>query len=241
LFDFNDFDTIALVECRRELREVGASASSVEDAADKLVRFMYESFRNKKTGRRSCALVRFYMTQPFARLPLELQEFVRSSVGDQRPPPEMRCLTLMGTAGVEEAWNSRARSEHHKAIALPSAAVVEQAPMVAQLIKQLGVKIEHLVRSSDEIIVDRGITRYNVFHVEEAEGSPYIPAQEDFVIPYGVKTVLGFGGLLPVGELFAMILFSRDKISENTAKMFRTLTLVMEIPLLRNHDQVFSS
>ena len=48
---------------------------------------------------------------------------------------------------------------------------------------------------------------YNVFHVPEAFDNPLIPAQEDFVLPYRIKSVLGFGGLLPSGDIFAVILF----------------------------------
>jgi hypothetical protein len=37
----------------------------------------------------------------------------------------------------------------------------------------------------------------NVFFVQETAGSPSIPAQENFVIPYKVRSVLDFGTLLP--------------------------------------------
>ena len=66
---------------------------------------------------------------------------------------------------------------------------------------------------------------YDVFHVEQALGSPFIPAQRDFVEPYGIASVVGFGGLLRSGELFSVILFSRATIPARCAARFRTIAL----------------
>jgi hypothetical protein len=74
--------------------------------------------------------------------------------------------------------------------------------------------------------------KLNVFHVPEAVGSPYIPAQESFVIPCGVKSVQGFGGLLPSGNLFAIIMFSKVEISSSTAEKFKTLASNVKSALL---------
>ena len=57
----------------------------------------------------------------------------------------------------------------------------------------------------------------------EAVGSPYIPAQDDFVIPNGIKSVLGFGGVLSSGELFVVIMFSKTSIPSQTAEIFNKL------------------
>jgi hypothetical protein len=74
---------------------------------------------------------------------------------------------------------------------------------------------------------------YNVFYVGEAVGSPYIPAQRDFVIPFGIKSVLGFGGLLPSScDLFAIILFSKHHIPRETANLFKPLALSAKLSLL---------
>jgi hypothetical protein len=65
---------------------------------------------------------------------------------------------------------------------------------------------------------------YNVFHVEEALGSPYIPAQKEFVVPYGIRSIVGFGGVVR-NDLFAVILFSRVKIARASAERFRSVAL----------------
>ena len=53
----------------------------------------------------------------------------------------------------------------------------------------------------------------------------YIPAQENFVVPYGIKSVVGFGGVLPSGNLFAVILFCRVAVPRAAADNFKSLAL----------------
>lgn len=82
-----------------------------------------------------------------------------------------------------------------------------------------------MLRPDPAIIMDMEEKTYNVFHVPEAVGSPYIPAQNDFVIPYGVRSVVGFGGVLPTGDLYVVILFAKIPIPRATADRFKTLAL----------------
>jgi len=70
------------------------------------------------------------------------------------------------------------------------------------------------------------------FHVEEAAGSSYVPAQEAFVLPFGVRSVLGFGGMLPSGDLFATIVFATVHIPPAVAKLFAPLSLNVKLCLL---------
>lgn len=63
----------------------------------------------------------------------------------------------------------------------------------------------------------------------EAVGSPYIPAQSKFIIPMGIRSVLGFGGMLPTGNLFTVILFAKTPIPRETAEASKTLALNVKI------------
>jgi hypothetical protein len=74
-----------------------------------------------------------------------------------------------------------------------------------------------------------------VFHVEDALGSPYIPAQE-FVTSFGIKSVLGFGGILGTGDLFAVILFATVHVPASAADRFRTLALDVKGAFSRYND-----
>jgi two-component system NtrC family sensor kinase len=103
--------------------------------------------------------------------------------------------------------------------------MVEQAPMVFQLIRQLGLDVASVVAPTPEILRQAEGKSYGVFYVPEAKGSPYIPAQSSFVIPERIESVVGFGGLLRNGDMVAIILFSRIPVSEQTANRFRTIAL----------------
>jgi hypothetical protein len=99
--------------------------------------------------------------------------------------------------------------------------------MVAQLVRELGLDLAHVVRPAPDVVRGLAGDAHGVFHVEAAAGSPYIPAQADFVKPYGVRSVLGFGGALASGELFATILFARVPIPVAVADHFRALALAV--------------
>jgi two-component system, NtrC family, sensor kinase len=89
-----------------------------------------------------------------------------------------------------------------------------------------------LLGGDQRLVLDLDQHTFNVFHVPEAKGSSYIPAQRDFVIPYSVCSVVGFGGLLPDGELFATILFSRVPVARGIADLFRPLALNLKLAML---------
>ena len=207
----------------------------MEEVAQRVARWMFDSFGDAETGLTGCALVRVYKTHLLGGLPEDLQAFARQAARSPDLAPTVRCLVLLSTIGVEPAWCSRGASQGHKAIPLPSAAAVAQLPMVAQLVSQLGLDVAHLLTPGPPLLVDPDERRYNVFHVETALGSPHIPAQE-FVERYGVRSVLGCGGQLPDGELFAAILFSRNTISPETAAAFKPLTLALKLALMPFKD-----
>ena len=146
--------------------------------------------------------------------------------------PSSRCLTLVGTAGDEPGWNSTTESKRHRAIPLSSVEAVEQAPMVAQLIRQLGVPVAAVVRPDRGLMMDSEQTAQNVFYVPEALGSPFIVAQDEFVIPYRIASVIGFGGLIASGDLVAAILFSRVAIDRAVADQFKVIGLNFKLAML---------
>jgi len=223
-YDLTKFDLGDMLKCSMRLRETAADAPTLESSAQRVCRFFYDELTDR-AGQRQCALVRCYKTHEFASLEPDLQSFARAAMGLENPKPDMKCLTLMATVGETAAWNSRFLSRGHRAIPLPSPEIVEKAPMIAQLIKELGLDLSEVLRPSPDVVRELAGKRHGVFHVENAVGSPYIPAQEEFVKRYGVKSVLGFGGMLPNGELFAVILFANVTVSAASADRFRSLAL----------------
>jgi len=236
MFDLTRLTLRDMSELGDTLRRLGDGAGGMEEVANRVVRCLHEQLADPATGEASCALVRFFKTEPYATLDGELQEFARNMLRNEVPTPATRCLVLLGTAGDEPAWNSPEASVAHRAIPLLSKDMVSKAPMISRLLQQLGVEVEVLLSPSTQLLVASEQSSFNVFYVPEADQSPYIPAQEDFVGPAGIRSVLGFGGMLPRGDIFVVILFSKVAIPRETADLFKTLALSVKLAALPFDD-----
>lgn len=232
MFSLANFTLSELTDNLTRLRKIGLGAANMEEVANRMVRHFYDNFLLKGTMQRSCALVRLFITQPFGKLDTELQQRARQMLGNIEESSSHKCLVLLGTVGDELEWNSRKLSKGHQAIPLPSTQVLTSIPMISQLISQLGVDVNCVLQPTPSMLLAAEQKTYNVFHVADALGSPSIPGQSNFVIPFGIKSVLGFGGLLSSGELFAVILFSRSYIPKETAELFKPCALAAKVALL---------
>jgi hypothetical protein len=212
------------------LRKLGREARSMEEASRRVASFFFDELGAPDGKQRGCVLVRVYKTHRFGQLPTDLREFA-TNVSSSPLPPQAPCLVLLGTVGVEPAWCARQRSSGHRAIPLPSVEAVSRLPMVAQLVSQLGFDVASLITGAGETLLDHEEQTFNVFHIPTALGSPFVPAQ-DFVKQYEVQSVLGCGGRLPDGELYAVIAFARVTISRETAEIFKPLALAAKLALL---------
>lgn len=241
MYGLTQFGLKEMAECGSALRHLGVGASSMEEAANRAVRYLFDHLIDPQTGTKACALVRLFKTHRFDMLDPKLQRFAQTILGQPPEPPEMKCLTLMATCGIQTEWNGREGSRGHQAIPLSSHEMVLQVPMISNLIRQFGLEIGTVLNPDPTLLLDLAEKTYNVFHVPHAEGSPFIPAQKEFVIPFGVRSVLGFGGMLPEGDLFAVILFSRVFIPNETAELFRTMALNIKSLLFPFEGTVFAS
>ncbi|RXH54539.1 hypothetical protein [Granulicella sibirica] len=234
MYDFENFGLAEMVQSGKFLRELGQDSACMEDAACEVVDFLYEAFRVRGSGESACALVRCFKTHTFGELPPDLREAATHAMHGGVPSEAMPCLTLLATRGLRPEWNSRHASNGHKAIPLATAEMVNQAPMIARLVQQMGLEPGHLIGAASGELEELERRTLDVFHVERARDSAFVPSQNEFVKPYGVCSVLGFGGLLPTGELFFVVLFSIVPIRQETASLFRTLALGVKLVLLRH-------
>lgn len=236
MYDLTNFTTNNMLESISSIKKIGENAKTLEEAANKAVQFLFNNLVDGKSGRKACVLARFYKTHPYGELTPKLQAFTQKIIGDSPASPATKCLTLMATAGIKPEWNAREKSNGHQAIPLLNVAFVEKVPMISQLVKQFGVDIPAVVAPSADLIMDLAKKEFNVFHVPQAKGSPFIPAQNDFVIPNEVQSVVGFGGMLSSGDIIAAILFTRVPISKEVAERFRPMgpaVTALSVPFLR--------
>jgi hypothetical protein len=232
MYDLSNFGLQDMIESGKQLRLAAQGAASMQQGAANIVGLLYDCFKSRATGEPNCALVRCFKTHPLGDVPAPLQTIAQTILRTPDPAPTMRCLVLLATRGEHPAWNAPATSASHQIIPLPTVEIVEQAPMIARLIVQMGLTVSEVVRPVPSLLLDLERQTFNVFHVENAAGSEFVPAQETFILPYRVRSVLGFGGLLPSGELFAVVMFSKVHISRETAELFRTLALSVKLALL---------
>ena len=229
MYSLARFSLREMIECSAALRRLGRESSTLREAADRVVRYLFAHLGDAATGRRDCVLVRCFKTCSYQSLDPDTQALAREKIGDMTPDPDTKCFTLIASAGVQPEWNRVENSRRYRAIPLVSPAFVRQLPMFSQLLHQFGVSLETAVSPERDFLVDLEETTYNVFFVPTAAGSPYVPVQEEFVRKHGIESVLCFGGLLSPKDLFAVILFSRIPIDRETANLCKSLALGVKV------------
>jgi signal transduction histidine kinase len=232
MHDLTKFTLRDMSECGLALRHIAEKSDCMEDASNLIIKYFYEHFINKDTQEKSCILVRFFKTHPYGKLTPELQKYVRDMLGTNKIADDLKCLTLLATAGELPEWNSRYKSIGHKAITLANEDAIHRIPMISQLIAQLGLDVGMVLQPDADFSIDREQQMYNVFYVPNALGSCHIPAQTSFVIPFGVKSVIGFGGLLPTGDMFTVLMFLRVLVPQTIVELIRPLALNVKTAIL---------
>ncbi len=224
------FDQLSLRDLAALCTEISGSArdsGTMQEAADSVVGCLRHVFGTHRHGRSDIVLARAFQTVRYDALPADLKGYVdRRAPGTE--PPE-RCLVLLGTDGDLPEWRDRRLSVDHRAIPLSSPEAIGAMPMISSLVDELGVSMSTLL--GEGLDVQRVDDDFGVFFVPEARGSREVPAQ-DFVREHGVESVVGFGGLLPGGDLFSIILFTRTPTAPDVAHLFRTVAVAAKLALL---------
>lgn len=197
----------------RELTPRLEASRTVEEACGVLARSLHE--RCLSGGARSLVLSRIYLSLPHSALDPGSVQFVREKFG-LSPSGSDVFLALMATAGDRPAWCDRKESQGHRAIPLDHQTVAT-VPMLARCFQQIGFNLDLVLAGEEGIHLEGVPSAFGLFHVEEALGSPFVPAQEDFVKPCGVRSAVGCGTMLPNGAVSIWIGFSRHAIARRAA------------------------
>jgi hypothetical protein len=210
---------------RRFQRSIHRSPS-LEVAAQRYVESVYAELSD------SIVLLRLFATVPFGQLPARNQAFARALGESTGTADAIRddtlVLSLLGTIGVEPGWCDRLRSAHHVGIPLVSRAFVGEIPMVARLLKQLGVELDWIDRNDTAVVGKTFGLQSGVFYVADAatavdSNNRKVITAQDFVARYGVETVFGVGGGYVGTPVFTTIIgFCRDSLDEARVERFRS-------------------
>ena len=202
------------------------SAPSLEQAAQALASALHTRLRD------SSALTRVFVTADLAVLPGEIRHFVEELADRSGARDRLRettpVLSLIGTCGIDPRWSDRRRSEGHAGIPLISADFVDDIPMIASLLKDVGLPLDWMEHRGSNVIQRTIGQSAGLFFVENAalaideQGRKIIPAQ-DFVNEYCVGSVFGISGAYSGDEILVVIVFCTEQFSKAVVERFLPL------------------
>lgn len=206
-------------------------SASVAQAAQTFAESFYEYYVD------STVLVRVFGTVPLAELDDPTRAFAAGSAARAGEPPlggATPVLTLLGTRGVEPAWNAVRLSRGHRAVPLVSAGFVAGIPMIARLLAEIGFGPLEPARPGSQYVKRSADETSGLFFVGDARtttderGRLIIPAV-GFVERYRVKTVFGFGGFdAGCGAFLSVIVFCCHALMRpDAARFVRLVELLM--------------
>lgn len=215
-----------LAELCTRISDCSTAATSMEQVAGRAIAVLRNAFTGDD-GRSDIVLARLFVTSSTTALPAELRDRARAQcLQDGTGTGTGRNLLLLATEGDLPAWCDRRRSRAHEVLTLGDPAHLGSMPMVAALVSHLGLDVDGFLRGNHSTENELG-----VFFVREALGDPAIPDQH-FVREHGVRAVLGFGDVLPGGEVFTVVVFTRSPVADEVAAMFRTLAVAAKLAML---------
>lgn len=212
---------------------------TLEEASQRMADALYEEYKD------SVVLVRIFGTVPFSGLPETGKKFVKNLAVEKGVSALLNdnvpVLSLLGSRGEDQSWNSRHSSKGHVGIPLVSADFIELIPMMSRLLKSLGGSLEWISSGDLSMISNTLANLSGLFYVEDArtaldDKGRHIIAAQDFVEKYNVKTTFGFGGGYVISmNSIVFIIFTRETVEKEKAESFLSLASIFKaatIPLV---------
>lgn len=234
------------LDLERHLQRAIHGAATLEAAAQQYTKTVYEALSD------SLALLRIFATVRRCDLPDNNRRFVdelaASAGASEQLTDDTLVLSLLGTMGVEPDWCVRQESQDHMGIPLISQGFVAQIPMIARMLKQLGVDLEWVDRTDTAIVGKTLGVQSGTFYVADAatavdsQGRKIIAAQ-DFVGRHEIKTVFGIGGGYVGTSVYVTIIgFCRELVEQAHVEALRAHIdrFKAETQQLATHGRIFA-
>jgi hypothetical protein len=211
-------DMLNLSQCSPDnMRQFGHSIlynnqnlANLTEAANVCVKELYDNFR-QPNGEPAFSLIRVFRTCRYDDLPPRLKQMAT--------PDFDRWLALMATIGVEEDWCEVRKSKSNQLNSLGG----QPTPMFNAAFKQMGISLTP--EDQQQSLENEGsASSSRCFYVPDVPGNSKIPAQEHFVEPYGIQSVIGLGGQFSSDEAVLILCFAKVSITEQCADTFEGLT-----------------
>lgn len=216
MLDFKNSTSDDFAGFARHLWQEAKSTVSHEQTSQYIVESLYREFVTPK-GDPTLALTRIFRLTGVDELPPDVLTLAGRD--------ELAGMALTGTYGMEKAWQNRKTSANHQWVPISKIGVPKRIPMFQEVLSQMGIDLQHLY-DHGEIVAAQHSPYTGFFHIPDVPRAAAIPDQETFVKPYGIKSLVGFGGFLahPVHTcMFILYAFSREFISAEEAQAFHVM------------------
>lgn len=198
---------------------------SHEEASQHLTRALYKELEPQ------AALVRVFRLTTTLDLPPDVQALVEAD--------EEKVMALTGTYGMEPHWCDRHQSVGHKAIPLRAIAIPERIPMFQEVLTQMELDYRRLREVGSILEVTTKLA--GQFYVPSVPDASYIPAQDEFVKPYEIASLVGFGGVAKGTTLSTVIyllyVFTRVHVSLEAVERFNQMQPYIGTYLASQQDE----
>lgn len=213
-----------------KIRDISVQASRslddfpyISDVVEAYNNTVYDEFET------SLVLSRGFLTVPYEFLPLGHQEYAKRRASDAGLIDLLKgstpVNTLVATKGRLTSWSSVYDSKDHMAIPLLSEEFVDSLPMIAHLLRALGLTQEW--KNSDSFISQRSTVKHQVGYlcIEDPlndlddQGRRIVPDTQ-FIEDFGVRSVFAIAGTVFGGSKLILTFFSKDPVD---ARSIQTL------------------
>jgi PAS domain S-box-containing protein len=220
------FDVSRIIKTNTE------NLTTSQEVCQTIAKTIYQSFSYSK-GKNDFALCRIFKSCSFVDFPPHLKQHLRSS-SKGKSHNEGKYIALLGTFGEKKDWCNISNSKNHKALPINNPQAIQKLPMMLALFKQIGFEISQNQNTGSIRFLKKEDVDFGLFMIKEAKGNPLIPDQKGFVVPFGIKSVFGFGGMFSTGNLFTAIIFSKKIITMKQAEIFHSLVPALKFAQIEN-------
>ena len=238
----NELTLARVFDLSQFIKENCKDKSNLEQVAQEMMKTLCQTIVTDSDNS-AIVLGRLFKSCSYSDLTEDIQNYIQQKEDLNAITPESKYLTLLGTWGELEEWRVIKISRNYKAFSLNDKDVLYKFPMLSAVFNQIGYDIPTETDPDKSIIIDDQDKEYGVFYVKDATGNKLVPKQAEFVEPYGIKSVIGFGGRYGNNNIYSIILFFRECISRQTTELFPSLNPAIKLLTLRHEmtGNIFNS
>jgi hypothetical protein len=220
----SNFTIDALEELSRELRVIGAGASTMQASARRITSYLYDCLRGPAPSS-DCVAIALYKTHPCRALPLHLHALAHQM--DERVTDSTPCLVRMSVAPGDGGIDALGEM-----LPLTSASLDAQH-LLPSLFSMMGLDLESV---PDPITaIQRGLHHRTLdgFFVPDIQADTRLGERARSELEQlGTRSAIGLGAGLPSGSVYMLFVLSRTSIPVRSGRLMQSLTPAVKASLV---------